>query len=70
MMIAAKEFSMRVLHVAPECAPLAKKGGLGDVVGALPKALSRIGVDARILLPAWPGVMERAAHGRGERLLR
>ncbi len=62
MMIAAKEFSMRVLHVAPECAPLAKKGGLGDVVGALPKALSRIGVDARILLPAWPGVMERAAQ--------
>ena len=29
-----KEFSIKVLHVAPECAPLIKKGGLGDVAGA------------------------------------
>src|SRR5688500_10483540 len=28
-----------VLHVATECTPLAKAGGLGDVVGALPRRL-------------------------------
>lgn len=55
-----KEFSIKVLHVAPECAPLIKKGGLGDVAGALPKALKKIGVDARLLIPAWPGVLDMA----------
>jgi len=43
----------RVLFVAPECAPLTKTGGLGDVAGALPPALREIGVDARVLLPAY-----------------
>ena len=49
---------MRVLHVAAECHPLAKTGGLGDVVGALPRALAAAGVDARVLLPAYPGVRD------------
>lgn len=47
----------RVLHVAPEMAPLAKMGGLGDVVQALPKALRQIGVDCRVILPAYPCVL-------------
>jgi starch synthase len=47
----------RVLHVAPEMAPLAKMGGLGDVVQALPKALRQTGVDCRVLLPAYPCVL-------------
>jgi starch synthase len=34
---------MTVIVVAAECAPWSKTGGLGDVVGALPKALSRRG---------------------------
>lgn len=55
-----KDYSLKVLHVAPEVAPLAKKGGLGDVAGALPKALRKNGVDARILMPGWPGVMDKA----------
>ncbi len=59
-MIAYKQFTLKVLHIAPECSPLAKKGGLGDVVGTLPKALKKQGIDARVLLPAWPGVIERA----------
>lgn len=51
---------MRVLFVASECYPLIKTGGLADVVGALPVALDRVDVDARVLLPAYPEVLERA----------
>jgi len=47
---------MKVLFVTPECAPLAKTGGLGDVSAALPAALRSIGVDARVLLPGYPSV--------------
>jgi starch synthase len=42
---------MRVLQVASEAAPFAKTGGLADVVGALPGALSRLGCHARIVGP-------------------
>ncbi len=48
---------LRVLFVTPEAQPLAKTGGLGDVGGALPQALRRLGVDARLLLPAYPGLI-------------
>ncbi len=44
---------MRVLHVAAECYPAAKAGGLGDVVGALPKYLNRIGVQAGVIIPKY-----------------
>jgi starch synthase len=52
----------RVLFVTPECAPYAKVGGLADVVAALSKALRRVGIDARILMPLY-GRIDRAAHG-------
>jgi len=55
---------MRVLFVASECVPLVKTGGLADVVGALPKALAREGVDVRVLLPGYRGVMSRMADGQ------
>ncbi len=45
---------MRVLFVTPELAPWAKSGGLGDVSAALPAALRGIGVDVRVLVPAYP----------------
>ncbi len=41
----------KVLLASAECAPLSKTGGLADVVGTLPKALNRIGVDARVITP-------------------
>jgi starch synthase len=50
---------LKVLHVTVEMAPLVKRGGLGDVLGALPKSLRRGSVDARVLLPAFPEVMEK-----------
>lgn len=66
------ERSLRVLHVTTEMAPLAKLGGLGDVLGALPKTQRKDGVDARVLLPCYPGVMERVKKEgyRGEKLSR
>lgn len=48
---------MRILHVASEIYPLVKTGGLADVVAALPPALVKRGLDARVLLPGLPGIL-------------
>ncbi|MCC7326430.1 MAG: glycogen synthase GlgA [Burkholderiales bacterium] len=53
--------TLRVLSVASEAFPLAKTGGLGDVVGALPAALLREGVVVRTMLPGYPAVMAALA---------
>ncbi len=42
---------MRIAILASEAVPFAKTGGLADVAGALPKALAKHGVDARVILP-------------------
>jgi len=44
---------LKILMVAAECAPLAKVGGLADVVGALPKALLALGAEIKIILPLY-----------------
>jgi starch synthase len=52
---------LSLLFVAPECAPLTKTGGLGDVCGALPPALRGLGVDVRILIPGYRNVLEKTS---------
>lgn len=42
---------MRVAILSSEAVPFAKTGGLADVAGALPKALAKQGVEARVILP-------------------
>ena len=42
---------MRITHLSAECVPFAKTGGLGDVVGALPKAQAARGHDVDVFLP-------------------
>ena len=44
---------MKILFVASEVDPFAKTGGLADVAGALPKALSALGHDIRIVMPLY-----------------
>ena len=50
--------SPKVLFVGTECSPFSKVGGLGDIMGSLPKALLKRGIDVRVVTPAWPGVMQ------------
>ncbi len=42
---------MNVIHLSAECYPVAKTGGLGDVVGALPKYQCQVGVNAAVVMP-------------------
>ena len=53
---------MKVLFVTPECAPLAKTGGLGDVGAALPAALRALGHDVHVLLPGYREVLDRMSE--------
>ena len=44
---------MKVLFAASEAHPFIKTGGLGDVMGALPKSLIKLGVDVRVVIPKY-----------------
>lgn len=52
--------SMRILFVASEATPFAKTGGLADVSSALPVALSRLGCDVTLIIPAYQEAFENA----------
>ncbi|HYF59210.1 MAG TPA: glycogen synthase GlgA [Burkholderiaceae bacterium] len=53
-----------VLHAAAEWFPLVKTGGLADVVAALPAAQRAAGLDARLLLPAFPALRDALREAR------
>lgn len=55
---------MNVLMVVSECAPFLKTGGLADVAGALPAALSEHGVSSRTLMPAYRALKPLLAKGK------
>lgn len=42
---------LHVIHLSAECYPVAKVGGLGDVVGALPKYLNKLGLRSWVVMP-------------------
>ena len=55
---------MRVLFVTPECAPWVKTGGLGEVAASLPRALTGLGLDVKMLMPAYRSLGALLAEGR------
>ncbi|MEX2541288.1 MAG: glycogen/starch synthase [Trueperaceae bacterium] len=50
---------MRLLFASSEVYPFSKTGGLGDVLGALPAALARLGHDVMVMSP-WYGSLRSA----------
>ncbi|WP_281366451.1 glycogen synthase GlgA [Paraliobacillus salinarum] len=44
---------MKILMVGSECSPFVKSGGLADVLGSLPQALSKQGAEVRVVLPKY-----------------
>ena len=55
---------MRVALLTSEAYPFAKTGGLADVSGALPKALSEHGADARLILPLYDQIDRKLVNGK------
>jgi starch synthase len=65
---------MKILFVASECTPIVKVGGLGDVIGSLPKALANLGQEIVVAIPgyqtvdfsSWKKLPDFAIHFSGE----
>ncbi len=55
---------MRVAFLSSEAVPFAKTGGLGDVAGALPKALAEEGVDVSLIHPLYDTTDRRLLGAR------
>ncbi len=53
---------LRILFVAAESVPYVKAGGMADVIGALPRALKRLGHDVRIIIPRYKNVDPERWH--------
>ena len=50
---------MEILNVSAECFPIAKVGGLADVVGALPKYQQKNGVVSKVIMPFYDNDFSR-----------
>lgn len=51
--------SLKVLFASSEVFPFAKTGGLGDVAGSLPKAISNLGTDIRVVMPNYGSIASK-----------
>jgi starch synthase len=49
---------LSVYFASSEIAPFAKTGGLGDVIGSLPKALKKLGLKVSLVMPAYRSVLK------------
>ena len=50
---------MNILHVSAECYPIAKIGGLADVVGALPKYQKKLDTTSNVIMPYYNNTFTR-----------
>lgn len=55
-MPADKSSKLKIAFAASECFPYVKTGGLGDVAGSLPKAISNEGYEVKVFLPLYGGI--------------
>lgn len=49
----------RIVMFSAEATPFAKAGGMGDVVGALPKALEKLGSNPAVVIPAYTSLVQQ-----------
>ena len=57
-MTSFKALPLHIAMASPEIAPFAKTGGLGDVLGFLPKALKQLGLRVSLIMPAYRSVLQ------------
>lgn len=53
---------MKITHISAECYPVAKVGGLADVVGALPKYQNEAGFTAEVIMPFYANKFTKNAE--------
>lgn len=53
MAIFKNKKGLKILFVSPEASPFVKAGGLGEVMYSLPRALRKLGYDARVVVPRY-----------------
>lgn len=51
---------MEILNISAECFPVAKAGGLGDMVGSLLKHQKKLGVESNVIMPFYDNDFKRA----------
>ena len=56
--------TMHIAHLSAEVTPFAKRGGLGDVAGALPKAQAELGHDVTVWMPLYREVRDLLQKGK------